>query len=359
MIHAHETLEPTPGPSGGGHPDFEAFTASGKGLVRVALGADDEPVWASNTPIGATSACLTGSVDFCWWYHERGCSGDGSANPYDKLVYLDAAGAPTTLTLAQQAVGSNIYSYSTSAFFPLDGLGWNAGKNPEEDAACDGTTGHNFSFTSELHFVFTYQAAAAATSPPVFTFSGDDDVYGFINTKLVIDLGGIHPGQTQSVTLDTAKAATLGLTDGGWYSIDVFQAERLTCGSDYGLTLSGFTHVVSQCRPICGDHIVTGDEQCDTGADNSPSATAYGKGLCTTDCRLAPYCGDATVEAQLGEQCDDGTNLATYGGTNPHVCGPGCKWAPYCGDGMVQSQFGEQCDGTPDCSSTCGPAAAR
>ena len=230
-------------------------------------------------------------------------------------------------------------------------------------------------------------------SQAVFTFSGDDDVYAFINTQLVVDLGGVHPQLTGGVTLNTAEAMTLGLTDGGWYSIDLFQAEQHTCGSDYSLTLSGFAHVISQCHAICGDGIVAGSEQCDTGTKNVSPATAYGPGVCTTDCRLAPSCGDAVVQAQFGEQCDDGTNLATYGGSNPHVCGPGCKWAPYCGDGVVQSppeqcdngssnvptgnaygqgvctdgcnnapycgdgivqpQFGEQCDGTPNCDSKC------
>ena len=107
---------------------------------------------------------------------------------------------------------------------------------------------------------------------------------------------------------------------------------------------------------------------------------------------MAPSCGDDVVEAQFGEQCDDGTNLASYGNTSPTVCGPGCQFAPYCGDGKingpetcdngannmpaataygvnvctvaclpapycgdgkVQTQFGEQCDGTPDCNSLC------
>ncbi|MDP9001079.1 MAG: DUF4215 domain-containing protein [Myxococcota bacterium] len=354
MIHANETTLPTPRPSGGGHPDFESFTPSGKGLVRPTIGADSEPVWASNTPAGATGPALSGSVDFCWWYHETGCNGAGSANPYDDLVYVDAAGAPMVITLAQQATGSSIYSYASTNFFPIDNLGWNAGTNPEVDSACDGTPGHNFSFTSELHYLFTYQAkVAASATPAVFTFSGDDDVYAFINSQLVVDLGGVHPELTGSVTLDTAQAMTLGLTDGGWYSIDLFQAERHTCGSDYSLTLSGFAHVISQCHAICGDSVVAGGEQCDTGAKNVSRASAYGQGVCTTDCRLAPYCGDTTVQAQFGEQCDNGTNLATYGGPNPHACGPGCKWAPYCGDGVVQSSFGEQCDGTPNCDSKC------
>ena len=38
---------------------------------------------------------------------------------------------------------------------------------------CGGSTGHNFSFTSELHFAFTFRAGASQT----VTFTGDDDAW--------------------------------------------------------------------------------------------------------------------------------------------------------------------------------------
>ena len=124
------------------------------------------------------------------------------------------------------------------------------------------------------------------------------------------------------------------------YSIDVFQAERHTAGSDYGLTLAGFVRVSSVCSTTCGDGIVAGSEACDNGTNNHRRRPPTARG-CTTSCTLAPYCGDDDVQAKDGEQCDDGTNLATYGGTSSMVCGPGCKYAPYCGDGQVQNRTGE------------------
>ncbi len=59
---------------------------------------------------------------------------------------------------------------------------------------------HNYSFTLATSTNFTYQGNE------VFTFTGDDDVFVFINRHLAIDLGGVHNAETASVKLaDRAK----------------------------------------------------------------------------------------------------------------------------------------------------------
>ncbi|HEY0133643.1 MAG TPA: fibro-slime domain-containing protein, partial [Nannocystis sp.] len=66
------------------------------------------------------------------------------------------------------------------------------------------------------------------TGGETFTFTGDDDVWVFINKKLVIDLGGVHGNTGGNVALDT-----LGLSMGNTYTLDVFHAERHTVQSNF------------------------------------------------------------------------------------------------------------------------------
>jgi fibro-slime domain-containing protein len=124
---------------------------------------------------------------------------------------------------------------------------------------------HNFSFTTEVRTWFLYDKSKTYT----LDFVGDDDVWVFINRRLAVDLGGIHPpvagslviGPDGNGTTTTAKtypvppppatqaSVALGLQDGNLYEIAVFQAERQSTGSSFKLTLTGFDRSPSRCSP--------------------------------------------------------------------------------------------------------------
>ena len=177
------------------HPDFEYVIANDPGLVAIDLGGDGKPVYAG--PPGGTVS-THGPAFFDQWYRD-----DPSVN------------TPLPLTITLSDDGNGIFTYDNSEFFPLDGLGFG-------DQGLD----HNFHFTFELHTKFLYHGGET------FRFVGDDDLFAFINGKLVIDLGGVHGAETGDVDLD-ASAGALGITVGQAYRLDVFFAERHTTQSEF------------------------------------------------------------------------------------------------------------------------------
>jgi len=181
------------------HPDFEHYigNSAATGLVQFALGADQKPIYA---PAAGTSV-TTGPAEFAQWYNDA---------PINKAI---AKGLVLTLQ-------GGMATYDNQAFFPIDGLGWgNGGLN------------HNFAFTTELHTSFEYRGNE------VFTFTGDDDFWLFINGRLAIDLGGVHTALSATVDLDSS-ASDLGLTVGSVYHLDIFHAERHTSQSTFRVSTS-------------------------------------------------------------------------------------------------------------------------
>lgn len=291
----------------GGHTDFEHANGAELGI----LGALYTPM-VSHKPVyaltAATSTTTHGQSTFDQWYRDT-----AGVN----ISYADTLSIPHT-----GAANSGTYLFANDSFYPLDGRGW-ATQTPAEVLY----NNHNFSFTSELRYWFTY------TGNEVLSFYGDDDVWVFVNNRLALDIGGVHGKTAGSITLSTMAATTkLNLVVGHTYEAVVFQAERHTSASNYELTLKGFNAPKSVCTDHCGDGVTSTNEVCDDGVNMG------GYGSCAPGCLgFGPRCGDGIVQADH-EQCDDGTNVGGYG-----HCLPTCTLGPRCGDGIVQSDH-EQCD---------------
>jgi fibro-slime domain-containing protein len=264
------------------HPDFEIFAGMGITplLVKPMLDATGKPVMDGRcAQPGVTAACpydqqLASQASFNQWYHDT-----ASVN----------VAIPGALLLAQAATpsGSYVYDSGTRGFYPIDNQGWvMAGR---EDVAVadpvinDGRS-HNFGFTTEIHYFFQYRGGES------LTFSGDDDVWIFVNRRLALDLGGLHTRTERTLAVDQSAAA-LGLTVGGLYEVALFHAERHSTGSNFKLTLTGFAPTSSTCASACGDGKLAATEECDDGNRVS------GDG-CSSDCRheiIVGYGGDVQV----------------------------------------------------------------
>lgn len=128
--------------------------------------------------------------------------------------------APFSLTLTEGPPGS--FTYSSFSFFPIDGLLYgNQGRSS------------NFHFTLHLEGTLSFSDPTAGADK-IFTFLGDDDLWIFVDGKLVIDLGGVHGAASGSFTEETLKA--LGLAAGTAYDLDIFFAERHTSASNFSIT---------------------------------------------------------------------------------------------------------------------------
>jgi len=84
---------------------------------------------------------------------------------------------------------------------------------------------HNYHFATKAHTQFVYKQGMS------FHFTGDDDVYVFIDGKKVIDLGGAHGSLEGVVNLDD-----LNLTEGEVYDLDFFHLERHSSASNFAIT---------------------------------------------------------------------------------------------------------------------------
>lgn len=186
------------------HPDFEMNTGAGpeKGIVEDVLGGDGKPVYRGGfNNVHST----TGAENFAEWYND--VPGVNQSTTID-------------LQLEPSPRRAGFFIFSDTSFFPIDGRLW--GNEGNE---------HNYHFTLETHATFKYIGGET------FRFTGDDDMWVFINRRLAIDLGGLHAPESDEVSLDTL-ARSHELVVGEIYPLDFFFAERHTVQSNFTIETS-------------------------------------------------------------------------------------------------------------------------
>ncbi|MGB8330968.1 MAG: DUF4215 domain-containing protein, partial [Polyangiales bacterium] len=176
------------------------------------------------------------------------------------------------------SIDDNVYQFSSNSFFPLDDPALSPLAWPSEPTYGEvrhvpnvGGAARNFGFTTEVHYFFVYQG------DEVLRFSGDDDLWVFVDGFLCLDVGGLHPSQSDIMSFADPTQAGSAKQDGivasckarlmpdKVYEVAIFHAERHTNASNFRLTLDGFVTERSSCDYSCGDGVTTRFEFCDDG----------------------------------------------------------------------------------------------
>lgn len=256
-----------------------------QGVVKDRLGTDGLPIptytnstdaWNANRDVFTTNVTGHDPVqytdNFYRWFHETSVSKHYSGEATFHKVASDSS--------------SNIYTFGRDGTFPLDDVDFS-----KDDSATK--QGHNYHFTSHL----SIPIKISADGKEKFEFSGDDDVWVFLDNQLVLDIGGLHEKLSGSFTINTngtltttvqnvndvsgrevlgdpnnsyngyvnplneynaahfrdvTKTIDIGLKSGDVVNLDVFYAERSTTESNVHVTLSNMNWPISADSDVQG-----------------------------------------------------------------------------------------------------------
>ncbi len=225
----------------GGHPDFESFGGTTTvGLVADYLGDDGKPVSSGNLrgfKIASEFKDSAGrNINPAMYNQELGdragslqAGGGGNGFASEESFsqwYRDVPGVNLSknisLTLTR-IEGTDRYVFDSGSDEEFGNRGYFLPVNGELYG--DFRDNRNYHFTTEINTEFAFHRDTGQ----VFKFTGDDDVWVFIDGRLVVDLGGLHPKREQFLDVDRLD----WLEDGRTYSLDIFHAERRYSGSNF------------------------------------------------------------------------------------------------------------------------------
>lgn len=160
-----------------------------------------------------------------------------AVNAYDSIILtenngvysFDAANGKSHYDTNSRSIYEDD-SVTAKQFYPIDGLGYDAILGDTTDKANDSGSNRpehpngNYALRGEAQFIYRDDL--------YFEFSGDDDVYMYINGVLALDLGGAHGICTKRVNLKDV-AQQCHLTKGEVATFTFFYMERNSDASNF------------------------------------------------------------------------------------------------------------------------------
>jgi fibro-slime domain-containing protein len=225
-----------------------------QGIVQPTIGLDGLPVPTYSNTADSTKAGFT--------LLNYNITGNNPVQPTDNFYrwFHEVPGKSKEITgqsLSFEKISDGVYQYGGTGrnIFPLD----NIPEAKQFSAGDYSKNSHNFYFTMNMSIPIIIEADGSEE----FDFSGDDDVWVFLNGKLVLDIGGVHERLSADFKIGTPDASgkipvystvngktttsyDFGLEAGKPVQLQMFYAERNTSEANCLITIKAMRVVQSE-----------------------------------------------------------------------------------------------------------------